>query len=291
MPHHRRTPHFALLVLFSLLPQTGCVRSMIIGQLEKNAFVTPPPGRITPDSLGVPSRQFSFSNGQHSLHASYVQAVGDSAPAVLVFHGDDERVSDWAGVQADLFRAGVSSMVFNYSGYGSSQGRPTLKQLRRDGHVAVAEFTRVVPAGSRRYALGFSLGSAVLLDLGPEIEHHVDGLIVVSGFASTREMAVSQRRVPRWLASALPDLWNNERRVRDLAGPLLLVHSRADRVVPYAHAVRLSRSARTNRRLLLVDSLDHGAALHPAGSRRIWDPIICYLRSGSVQSARIGCRT
>lgn len=284
----RRFPFTALVFCFLLTP-TGCVRSAIIGHLEKDAFVTPQPGRLTPDSLGVPSKQFFFSSGRHSLHGSFVQAPGDTAPGVLIFHGDDETVSDWAGIQAALFRWGVSSLVFNYSGYGSSGGRPTMTQLRRDGLAAFQEFAARLPAGSRRYALGFSLGSAVLLDIGPEVQAEMDGLVVVSGFASTREMAVSQGRVPRWLAGLLPDLWNNERQLRAIRKPVLIVHSRSDRVVPYGHAVRLSRAARVHHRLILVDSAEHAAALQESARNRIWDPIICYLRSGSVQAATRRC--
>lgn len=279
------TPLLRLAFLLLLPLQTGCLRQMVISHLERSAFVTPPAGVLTPDSLGIPSRQLTFPSGDRLLHGSFVQAPGGSAPAVLIFHGDEETVSQWAPVQKRLHDAGISSLVFNYSGYGASTGRPTMKRLREDGLAAYREFSHLVPDGSRRYVLGFSLGSAVMLEVAHQLAPAPHGVIVASGFASTREMAVAQGRVPAWLAWALPNLWNNERRVARLPYPVLIVHSRADRVVPFAHAERLDRAARSPHRLVALDSLDHGAALHRVHAARFWAPIIRHVQAGGLEEA------
>ena len=273
------------MLLLLLLLQTGCLRQMVVARIERDAFVTPPGGTLTPDSLGAPSEQLTFASGDRSLHGSVVQAPGGTVRAVLIFHGDDETVSDWAAVQKRLHDAGISSMVFDYSGYGASTGRPTMKHLRQDGFAAYETFDRRLPEGSRRYVLGSSLGSAVLLDVADRLMPAPDGVIIAAGFASTREMAVSRGMVPGWIAWALPNLWNNERRVARLEHPLLIVHSRADRVVPFTHAERLHRAARPPRRLVALDSLGHGAMLHPAEAERFWAPIVRYIRTGKLPKA------
>ncbi|MGT2427995.1 alpha/beta hydrolase [Cupriavidus basilensis] len=62
--------------------------------------------------------------------------------------------------------------------------------------------------------------------------------------------------------------------------PLLLVHSRADEVIPFAHAERLERAAAGARRLVALPALPHDAAIEPERQDAFWAPIIAYLRSG-----------
>lgn len=122
------------------------------------------------------------------------------------------------------------------SGYGASTGRPTLKNLREDGLAAFERFVALTLDAARRYVMGFSLGSAALLDVADRLQPRPSGAIIASGFASAREIAVSEGRVPGWLAWLLPDVWNNEERVSFVEVPLLIVHSRADEVIPFQQA-------------------------------------------------------
>lgn len=276
-PDARRASHRLVPVLLLLATQAGCVRQAIVSRIERTAFVTPRPGTLTPDSLGVPAERVDIASGDRKLHGSWVRAPGAAAPALLIFHGDDETVSDWAAVQARLGRAGISTLVFDYSGYGASTGRPTVKRMREDALAAYREFDRTAPPGSPLYLLGYSLGSAVLLDVAAELRPAPDAVIVAAGFASTREIAVSRGLVPGWIAWALPNLWNNEARVAELELPLLIVHSRADRVVPFHHAERLARAARGPNRLIALEGLGHDAPLAASQAGRFWDPLIEHL--------------
>lgn len=266
--------HHLLPILLLLATQAGCVRQAIVSRIERTAFVTPRAGTLTPDSLGVPARRIAIASGDRTLHGSWVQAPDSTAPGVLIFHGDDETVSDWARAQARLYRGGISTLVFDYSGYGASTGRPTVRRLREDALAAYREFVRVARPGAPRYLLGFSLGSAIVLEVAGELRPAPDGVVVAAGFASTREVAVSQGLVPGWIAWALPNLWNNEARVAKLELPLLIVHSRADRVVPFRHAERLARAAGGPHRLIALEGLGHGAPLEAREAERFWAPLI-----------------
>jgi len=269
----------ALLVV--LLAAAG--PSLLLAWIERDAFVTPPPGTLTPDALGAPSRQLSFASGDRTLRASFVPVADPRAPALLVFHGNDEELSRWAAVQQRLHTAGIASFVFDYSGYGASSGRPGVARLRQDGLAAYQRFVALTPQAARRVALGFSLGSAVLLDVAGALRPAPDGIVVGAGFASAREMAVATGVVPGWAAWALPDVWNGEARLREpgKALPLLIVHGTRDEVVPVEHAFRLCEAARGPRRLVLLDGLSHDAPLLLREAEAFWQPVIGFVRSGA----------
>jgi fermentation-respiration switch protein FrsA (DUF1100 family) len=132
----------------------------------------------------------------------------------------------------------------------------------------------LTPQARGRYALGFSLGSAVLLDVAPQLQPAPRGLVLGAGFASAREMAVLTGVAPRWAAWLLPDLWNNERQIAAVHQPLLILHSRADEVVPPRDALRLCRAAHAPRRLVMLDDLTHDAPLEPALSAPFWSAVL-----------------
>lgn len=268
-----------------LLVLAAAARHALFLAVERSAFEPKPAGSayaVTPDHLGVASRQFAFSSGERALRASCVSAQAAEAPAVLIYHGDEENLSDWASAQVLLYHNGISSCVFDYSGYGASGGKPSVLNLREDGVAAYKQFLAATPLSARRYVMGFSLGSGVLLDVISALRPAPAGLVIAAGFTSAREAAVVTGRVPAWMAWLLPEPWDNEDQLRNSRLPLLLVHSRTDELIPFAYAERLERAARGPRRLVALPALSHNAAIEPEREDAFWAPIVAYLRSGHL---------
>ncbi|SDC76259.1 hypothetical protein SAMN05216345_103602 [Cupriavidus sp. YR651] len=257
----------------------GFGRMLIFRAMERDAFVTCPLGELTAEALGVPSRQYTFASGDRELHACFVAAPDPHAPALAVFHGDQECLSDWAPVQAMLHAAGITSFVFDYSGYGASTGRPSVRNLQQDALAAYTQFVAATPDACRHHVMGFSLGSGILLDIAGRLQPPPDGAIIGAGFRSARAAAVATGRVPRWLAWMLPDPWNNAARIRKLSLPVLLIHSRADATIPFSHGEHLARMARGPSRLEIFEDLPHNAAIDPPHIPAFWAPVIAYLRT------------
>ncbi|CAG9181344.1 hypothetical protein LMG23992_04482 [Cupriavidus laharis] len=264
----------------------GLARHLLFRALEREAFVTPTNPPPAPDQPEATLHHSTFRSGNRLLHAAYAPAAQAQAPALMVCHGDDECLSDWAPVQAMLSHSGISTFVFDYSGYGASSGRPTVRHLREDAHAAYRMFLAATPDATQRYVLGHSLGSGVLLDVAHGLRPAPDGVIIASGFSSARAAAVQTGRVPRQLAWLLPDPWNNVARARRLELPLLVVHSRADNVLPLAHAERLAQAASHLHELVLFDGMPHDAAILPDYMEAFWAPVIAFMHASRAQGIR-----
>src|SRR6267154_2310330 len=127
-----------------------------------------------------------IASGSRRLSAVYVSA-GEETPAVLICHGIGELVEYWGKVQGLLKGMGVSSLVFNYSGYGTSSGILTTAHCEAD---AIAACRELASRGHRSIVLlGFSLGTGV----GGAVASCVgiDGLILCQGFSTLREAAMT----------------------------------------------------------------------------------------------------
>lgn len=282
---HRTLRYKLLGAAVCLLLAVVAARHALYAAIEEDAFEPKPAApadAATPDSLGAPSRQFAFASGDRMLRASCVTAQTAQAPALLIYHGDEENISDWAHAQALLYRNGISSCVFDYSGYGGSGGKPGVRNLHDDGLAAWRRFVSDTPNASRRYVMGFSLGSGALLDVLDGLQPAPAGMVIAGGFASAKEAAVETGRVPAWIARLLPDPWDNEDELRQSRLPVLFVHSRADEVIPFTHAERLVRAAAGDKRLVAFSALPHDAPTDPAHEGEFWPPIIEYLRSGKL---------
>ena len=80
----------------------------------------------------------------------------------------------------------------------------------------------------------------------------------------------------------LPDPWDNERRLRDVHLPLLVVHSRTDEVIPFSHAERLAHAAASPSALVALDGVPHDAAIQPRWEDAVWQPIIAYVNASTT---------
>src|SRR5258708_33127626 len=81
------------------------------------------------------AERWIIPSGDRKLSGIYLSA-GESAPALLICHGIGERVEYWGGVQTLLCNMGVSSLVFNYSGYGESSGTISCTHCEQDAIAA-----------------------------------------------------------------------------------------------------------------------------------------------------------
>ena len=231
-------------------------------------------------------QRLAIESGSRRLSAVYVAAGGDT-PAVLICHGIGELVEYWSGVQGLLKEMGVSSLVFNYSGYGESSGRISAANCEED---AVSAYGELAIRGHRSIVLlGFSLGSAVSSAVASRIG--IDGLVLCEGFSTLRE-AGTTIGFPRWMTRVVPDSWQTVRRASELEIPVLVVHSDEDDLFPVAMARRVADACGTRGELIVINGLSHNAPIFTP-TPAYWRPIADWIKrrfleehSGKLSEAR-----
>jgi uncharacterized protein len=244
---------------------------------QKGLLLVGAPATRTPADAGLPFEPLSIPSGRRRLAGWWVPAApeADRGRAVLVFHGRNESLSEWIGALGYLRARGISSLVFDYSGFGASTGTPTVANLRQDVQAAWRAFAGRTPE-SRRFALGLSLGTGFLIDGLPGFGEGLAGVVLIAPYSSARRAAVATSAVPRVFSLLLPDLFNNVEAVRRLAAPLLVVHGREDRVLPLAMAEEVFAAAPEPKRLVVVEGLRHGEMLSSA-MERVFAPVVRFL--------------
>jgi uncharacterized protein len=146
-------------------------------------------------------------------------------------------------------------LIFDYRGYGRSEGKPSEAGVLADARAARAWLAdREQLSSSDIVLLGESLGGAVAVDLAAR-----DGaraLVLESTFSSLPEVAAHHYPfLPvRWL---MQTRFDSAAKIGDYHGPLLMAHGDADTIVPLSFGRRLFESANQPKRFLLLPHHDH----------------------------------
>ena len=255
------------------------IRRFAFLAVERRGLITAPNGPDTPQSYGAPFERLIIASGDRQLDATLVHAESDSAPALLIFHGTAEAVSYWADTQALLRRHGVTSMVFDYSGFGNSTGRATAAHLEEDADSAYAVFIRRIGPTTRPYVLGYSLGTGIVFDAVQRWTPQPAGVVFAASYSSAREGAVAFGLVPRWATFLLPDLWNNVRDARNLRQPLLVLQSDADQLFPVSMAKAVFDAATVPKEMVVLRGYRHEDG-HRRPTDEFWKPVVRFLQTG-----------
>lgn len=154
--------------------------------------------------------------------------------AVIYCHGNAESLATRAWIAEQLAGMGLDVLLFDYRGYGLSEGRPSEEGLARDARAAwrhVVEARGVAP--DRVVLMGHSLGSAVATRLALELDDEPAGLVVGAPFP---DMPALFRHHAPWLPGwALPrraDRHAAGSRLGEVDVPLLVVVGSEDEVIP-----------------------------------------------------------
>ena len=155
--------------------------------------------------------------------------------AVLFCHGNGGNISHRLDTCAALLASGVSVLVFDYRGYGRSAGRPGEEGTYRDAEAAYQWLGQRGFEGTNSVAFGESLGGGVAAELA--MRAPLGGLVLQSTFTSIPDIGAELFPwLPvRWLGTIRYD---TRSKLPQLKAPVLVMHSRADEIVPFHHGER-----------------------------------------------------
>ncbi|MBI5846789.1 MAG: alpha/beta hydrolase [Nitrospirae bacterium] len=204
----------------------------------------------TPAAISLPFDEVAFKTADGlTITAWYIPAP--AARAVLLFcHGNAGNISHRLDSIRIFHALGLSVLIFDYRGYGTSGGEPTEKGTYLDAEAAwdfLVNDKGIDPA--RILIFGRSLGSAVAAELATR--RKAGALIIESGFTSIPDIGrkyypyMPVRLITRFHYATID-------KVGSLALPKLFIHSPEDEIIPYDHGMKLFANAAEPKEFLLL---------------------------------------
>ena len=205
---------------------------------------------------------------------------------MLFLHGNASSIAEYVALQRFWYRQGISSFVFDYSGFGASGGSASLSHAVEDAGRVAKVFADSAGAAARKVAMGSALGATVLLQAIDSVQPHVNGIVLEGVDASVRESAVRAGRLPKLLAPLVTDIGNNVTAAARVRVATLAVQSREDQRAPFADAQRVVDALPVKASLIKHSRKGHSALL--ASSRACdWAPVLVFMRIGTVPAAKV----
>jgi fermentation-respiration switch protein FrsA (DUF1100 family) len=210
-----------------------CVTVVLLMVFFEERFIFfPQPYDGSPEwrPMGIEYEDVTFSAADGTrLHGWYFPHRSPRA-AVLHCHGNGGNITGRIEVARRLHQLGASVLLFDYRGYGRSEGRPTEAGVAQDARAARALLAeRAGLEETEIVVLGRSLGGAVAVELAAR--DGARGLILESSFTELADIAaIHYPFLPVRLL--LRNRFDALKKLPDYHGELLQVHGTADRLVP-----------------------------------------------------------
>ncbi|QDU62503.1 2-hydroxy-6-oxo-6-phenylhexa-2,4-dienoate hydrolase [Planctomycetes bacterium Pan216] len=180
----------------------------------------------------------------------------DERPVVLFCHGNGGEISSRAALARRWQETlGADVLLFDYRGFGRSEGTPYEQGLYRDSRAAYRWLTDEFGIDPDRIMLcGASLGAAVALELALEVPHRA--LILLCPFAGAPEVAAE---LYPWLPvrMVMRNRFPSYQRIAQYRGKLFLTHGERDAIIPVSHGKRLFEAAGEPKGVLIRPDRGH----------------------------------
>ena len=170
--------------------------------------------------------------------------------AVLFLHGNAGNISQRIDYALMFKRLGYNTLLIDYRGYGKSSGKPSEQGTYRDAEAAWRWLAHERAFPEHNIVIfGESLGGAVAAWLAAR--HRPRAVILESTFTSALDLgAALYRFLPVRLISRLK--YDTLGQLQYVDAPVMIIHSRGDDIVPFAHAERLYAAAKSPKAFLEI---------------------------------------
>ncbi len=202
----------------------------------------------TPHDVGLGFDEIKFpSRDKVILYGWFVP--GSKESVILFCQGNRGNISHRIESIEILHHLGYSLFIFDYRGYGKSNGFPTERGLYQDA-LGAYDFLRERGYDVDNIILyGCSLGGAVAIYLATVVE--AKGLIIESSFESIYDLSydILKYHIPEWLIS---NRFSSIERIGNINIRKLIIHSEDDDLIPFFHGTGLYEAALQPKKMLKI---------------------------------------
>ncbi len=217
----------------------------------------------TPEAAGLEYEDVYFQSRDGTrLHGWFIpaQAEEKAKGTVVHMHGNAQNMSAHWMFAGWLPRQGYNLLVFDYRGYGQSQGVPEEQGVFEDAVAALAYARAITDEGAASlHVFGQSLGGMLAIAATAANPACIRSVVAEAPAYSYGEWAddlMPELQLPTddtYTAASYLQHWSGV--------PLLLMHGTADRVVPYAHSQRIQQELGEVAELLTLEVGQHNEAM------------------------------
>lgn len=152
--------------------------------------------------------------------------------AVFALHGNSGNLISQFRNFAPLTEYGYSVFLFDYAGFGYSEGEATRKNAQEDSFAAFDYFSKMKEfVGVKKIIYGQSMGGNFAIPVAEKYQSQIEGLVLEGTMLNADDIAAHYLPVAGKIL--VKNNVNNQELLKKFHKPVLVIHSSDDRVVPF----------------------------------------------------------
>ena len=156
-----------------------------------------------------------------------------------------------------LISKGYEIYLFDYQGYGISDGKANTKNVVTDAQLVLDYVASNKKTNTKLLLWGFSIGGNLAVKLASDNPDKIDALIIEGAFTSHPEVVKSVApKGLKWFAKCIRSSYPSKQLIKNVHIPVLIIHSLNDKTCPYSMGETLYENANQPKSFLQLYS-DH----------------------------------
>jgi fermentation-respiration switch protein FrsA (DUF1100 family) len=240
-----------LISIVAVLFIAYCGLGLLLYFRQSTFLYSPTPEVLyTPGELGLDFEEVAFRSGDGLLLSGWYIPVENAEFTVLFCHGNGGNIMHRLDSISIFHNLGLNCFIFDYRGYGQSEGKPSEEGTYLDVSAAykwLTEEKKVSP--DEIIIFGRSLGASIAAQLASNVK--VAALVIESAFTSYVDMG--RKFYPympvRWFAKFS---YRTIDYVKQVHCPVMIIHSRNDEIIPFEFGCQLYEAANEPKELVEI---------------------------------------
>jgi uncharacterized protein len=166
---------------------------------------------------------------------------------ILHFHGNGGSILGQFSIMRPLLLKGFQIFVFDYSGYGFSEGEAKRQNMVKDGIGAVDYVKSRADVRDTKFILyGQSYGGHLAVSVAAKMQDDINGLVVEGAFTNHKDIGSNGVKNKFTLAMTrlfIREMYSGTEAINKVHKPILIIHSNEDKVIPFDMGKKLFEKA------------------------------------------------
>jgi fermentation-respiration switch protein FrsA (DUF1100 family) len=238
-----------------------------------------------PGDIGLTFEKVSLKVEDGLKISAWFVPAENSRKTVLFCHGNGGNMSHRLDTVNLLNEMGLNCFLFDYRGYGDSQGITSEKGTYQDAEAAWRWLTDKKGIEADEIVIfGRSMGGAIASYLAEKVEPAA--LVVESAFTSYVELG--KKCYPYLPVKMFASFeYDTISYIKQVACPVMVIHSKADEIIPYEFGVKLYDSLDVEKEFVEIFGIHNNGFLFTGEKyRKAWGDWIDYIEVCQQQSMR-----
>lgn len=207
--------------------------------------------QILEKNFTIKSFYFKTKEGR-KLNAWLLKSITEKPKAsVFALHGNATNINVHHQNFSDLTKNGFQIFIFDYSGFGYSEGNATRKNALKDAFSAFEFFENLDEIkNTPKIIYGQSIGGNFAVPVAKENQQKIEGLVLEGTFLNFKNIANCYTFFGGLFVN---NNYDNRVNFQNFRKPILIVHSKEDKVVNFKLGKQIFENANQPKEFLEID--------------------------------------